>query len=475
MKNLITLSIYLLPVMMISCSFEGLPQKTDRMIREYRAADRFSGTVLIAHEGNIIFNQGFGYLDREQKIPNVPQTRLKIGSIVKDFTAVTILRLMEQNKLNLDDTIGKYQDDMFPPEINNAVTIRQLLRHESGFGDYLMQPEFRNQMQTLKSVPQIIALFREQPLLFEPGTRSEYSNSGYTVLGAIIESITGVSYFEAVKQEILNPLGMNETVFDWQEIDRFEHNPKWYMRSSTGKFIISPFDEWPSPSGGAYSTGSDLLKFESSLLNDNRLISDASKVLLANRFRPDSGSTWQDIINNPDVVSTKAGGSPGTNAVIISDFGWRYIIIVLANYDEPIAEVIGDNIHSLIVSGEYVPPQPDIFEQTYLIYKNQGIDSLASRFSQLAAVLPEGPPPDMILNRVGYDLLSEDRITEAIEIFTLNTRFFPHIANTWDSLGEACLKNGNKLLAKKHYTKALELDPANQNVRRILDQLNAED
>lgn len=458
-------------LVMTACSFEGLPQKTDRMLREYRAVDRFSGTVLIAHEDEIIYYQGFGYLDRDKKIPNVPQTRLKIGSIVKDFTAVTILRLAEQSKLDLDDHIGKYLS-IFPEEISNNVTIRQLLRHESGFGDYLMLPEFRGQIGSIKSVSQIIELFNDQPLLFEPGTQERYSNSGYTVLGAIIENITGISYFEAVKQEILDPLEMRETVFDWQEIERFDKKPRWYLRSSTGGFYISPVDEWPSPSGGAYSTGADLFIFEWSLLHDNRLISDQSKVLLANHFQTDSSLTWQTIINNPEIVTAKAGGSPGTNAVIISDFGHRYIIIVLANYDEPIAEVIGANIHSLIVSGEYRPPQPDVFEQCYQIYKNQGIDSLESQFPKIAAGLPEGPPPDMILNRVGYDLLREDRITEAIEILTLNTNIFPNIANTWDSLGEAWLKNGNKLQAKKHYNKAMELDPENQNARQILKKLN---
>jgi len=153
----------------IHCTFDGLPQKTDKMIREFRQNDLFSGTALIAHEGDIIYNQGFGYIDREKKIPNTPQSQLKIGSIVKDFTAVVILQLMEQGKLDLDDPIINYIND-FPENISNQVTIRQLLRHESGFGDYLMLPQTREKINSLPTVQSIVDLFKSEPLLFEPGT-----------------------------------------------------------------------------------------------------------------------------------------------------------------------------------------------------------------------------------------------------------------------------------------------------------------
>ena len=158
-----------------TCIGDALTLKIDRMIREYRDQDRFSGTIMVAHNKKEIYYQGFGYLDREKKIPNTPNQCLKIGSIVKDFTAVLILQLTEQNKLQLDDTIGKYLDD-FPGDISRKVTIRQLLKHESGFGDYLMSPELSKILPDLKSVSDIISIFKDRPLLFEPGTRERYSN-----------------------------------------------------------------------------------------------------------------------------------------------------------------------------------------------------------------------------------------------------------------------------------------------------------
>jgi CubicO group peptidase (beta-lactamase class C family) len=471
MKLLKSFLLIFMIIAAMKCISDSLTLKIDDMIREFRAQDRFSGTVMVAHEGREIFYQGFGYYNREENITNTPDKPLKIGSIVKDFTAVLILQLNEHRKLNLDDTIGKYIS-LFDDEINRKITIRHLLRHESGFGDYLMLASSTSKLSELKSVDKIIELFKDQPLLFEPGTDVRYSNSGYTVLGAIIESISGKSYFETVKEQILTPLNMIETYFDWQEIAQFKYKPQWYLRSATGRFLTSPFGEWPSPSGGAYSTGRDLLKFENSLLQDNRLLSDESKVLLATRFEKKPDKTWADINAKSDQVLAKAGGSPGSNAVIINDLGRKYTIIVLANYDEPIAEIIGKNIHSLIQGKTYQPPEKTIFEYCLDLYLSEGTEVLQNNFPEIIRKYDFQDPPDFILNRVGYDLLNEELIDQAIGVLTLNATLFPDIANTWDSLGEAYMHAGKVSQAEEYYKKSLQLNPQNYNALEILEQLN---
>jgi CubicO group peptidase (beta-lactamase class C family) len=468
-----TSSIYVIIILcffIIGCFDNSVTMKIDDMIREYRGQDRFSGTALVAKNGEEIYYQGFGYLDRENQLPNSADQMLKIGSIVKDFTAVLILQLMEQNQLNLDDAINKYLDD-FPNDVGEKVTIRQLLRHESGFGDYLRTPDLGRLLPELKTVNSIMQLFKDQPLMFEPGSDESYSNSGYTVLGAIIEKLTGTSYFEAVEKNILNPLKMRNTTFDWQRIAGFEHKPKWYMRTSTGRFITSPFNEWPSPSGGAYSTGRDLLKFELSLQNDNKLLSDQSKIIFYTRFNSNTQKTWNDIYKNPDMVSAKAGGAPGSNSVIIKDWGRKYIIIVLANFDEPIAEIVGKNIYRLIKGEDYLPPKPSIFEKCFDVYRENGVNDLKSKFGNIIQSYDFQDPPDIVLNQVGYDLLNEQKTSAAIEIFTLNTDLFPEVANTWDSLGEAYMLAGDKDQALKNYHKSLELNPNNENAKNMTNKL----
>lgn len=142
---------------------------------------------------------------------------MKIGSIVKDFTAVVMLQLAEQGKLRLDDPIGNYLND-FSLEVLEKVTIRHLLRHEAGFGDHLMIPGSLEKLDALKTVQDIINYFKNEPLLFAPGTAEQNSNSGYAVLGTIIEHLTGKSYARAVGEMILQPLGMKDTFFDRQTI-----------------------------------------------------------------------------------------------------------------------------------------------------------------------------------------------------------------------------------------------------------------
>ncbi|MEZ4748227.1 MAG: serine hydrolase [Calditrichia bacterium] len=445
----------------------------DATVKQYAEKDLFSGVVLVTENGKPVYETAFGMLDREQNIPMKTDTKLKIGSIVKDFTAVLILQLAEQNKLDLDDPMGKYLD-MFPAEISQKVTIRQLLRHEAGFGDYLRDPLPRETMDSLTTVARIIDLFKNEPLLFEPGTDEQYSNSGYTVLGAIIEKVTGKSYFDAVEQHILQPLGMSETLFHWRKIAAQSTRPKWYMRSATGRIFPAEVDEWPSPSGGAYATVGDLFKFEHSLLRDNRLLSDRSKGIKAARFSAEPAE-WQNLLNDPKYISGKAGGSPGNNSLVLSQPAKGYTVIVLANMDEPIAEVVGKQIFTILSGGEPEPVRLTVFEKMYQTWKAHGSDYLRQNFESILANYELMDPPDFVLNRVGYDLLFEGNVDAAIDIFTVNTQLFPQIANTWDSLGEAHMVKGNRKLAIENYRKSLALNPGNQNAAEMLQKLETED
>lgn len=471
MKKIITKFLYLLILSTVAFS-QNTIETTDATVKQYAEKDLFSGVVLVTENGKPVYEKAFGMLDREQNIPMKTDTKLKIGSIVKDFTAVLILQLAEQNKLDLDDPMGKYLD-MFPAEISQKVTIRQLLRHEAGFGDYLRDPLPRETMDSLTTVERIIDLFKNEPLLFEPGTDEQYSNSGYTVLGAIIERVTGKSYFDAVEQHILQPLGMNETLFHWHKIAAQTTRPKWYMRSATGKIFPAEVDEWPSPSGGAYATVGDLFKFEHSLLRDNRLLADQSKNIKAVRYGAEPGD-WQQLLNDPQAVMGKAGGSPGNNSVVLSVPAKGYTIIVLANMDEPIAEVVGKQIFSIFSGGEPEPVRITVFEHMYQIWKTHGSDYLQANFEKNLAHFELMDPPDFVLNRVGYDLLFEGNVDAAIDIFTVNTQLFPQIANTWDSLGEAHMVKGNRELAIENYRKSLALNPRNQNAAEMLRKLETE-
>ena len=143
-----------------------------------------------------------------------------------------------------------------------------------------------------------MSTFKDEPLLFEPGTDRQYSNAGFAVLGAVIESISGMSYFDYVDKNILAPLKMNNTYFDYQKIRVDKDIPAGYMFSSTGRKERIDYEKSPSPAGSAFSTAEDLLKFELSILYDNKLLNDEMKVLFANRYKKSSNVSWEKMLKD---------------------------------------------------------------------------------------------------------------------------------------------------------------------------------
>ncbi|MDP2497295.1 MAG: serine hydrolase domain-containing protein [Candidatus Palauibacterales bacterium] len=151
-------------------------------LRQQEKSGRFSGVILAARNDEVSFHRAYGQAQRDPSRPVRPGTRFNIGSLVKPFTGAVVLRLVQEGRLQLDDTVGRYVEGL-RPEIAGQVTIMHLLRHRSGLGDYLELPEFREHPDRFDSVDALMSLVREQPLEFEPGTRRRYSNSGFVLLG----------------------------------------------------------------------------------------------------------------------------------------------------------------------------------------------------------------------------------------------------------------------------------------------------
>ncbi|HEV2130156.1 MAG TPA: serine hydrolase, partial [Longimicrobiaceae bacterium] len=229
----------------------GNLEELNRALERLTQEDRFSGVVLASRGGEVVFHEAYGLADRERKLPARRDTRFNIGSLNKSFTGVAILRLAQEGRLSLDDPIGKYLQG-FPPEVANRVTIRQLLQHRSGMGDYLTHPEFRRDPKRFRTVDDLLELIRPAPLAFEPGTRQRYSNSGYVVLGAVIEALTGRAYRDVMHEWIFEPAGMTRTGPGGQEADA--NTAIGYSRrlaSSEGGLVSNEQVRGPgSPAGG---------------------------------------------------------------------------------------------------------------------------------------------------------------------------------------------------------------------------------
>jgi CubicO group peptidase (beta-lactamase class C family) len=235
----------------------------DTMLANMTSQSLFSGSVLIAQHGHVLLSKGYGLADRAQKTPNDPQTRFAIGSNTKQFTAAAILLLEVQGKLKVTDLICAYIAQC--PSAWGVITIKELLTHTSGIPDYVNTlPDFVGYAGPPLTPLQIIAHFRDLPLEFVPGTTWKYSNSGYFLLGYIIEQVSGLSYEAFLQKNILTPLNLSDTGYNHNSNGVATGYPDGY--SSTP---IEPELSWlPYAAGALYSTVEDMNRWEQALTTD---------------------------------------------------------------------------------------------------------------------------------------------------------------------------------------------------------------
>ncbi|HLE68652.1 MAG TPA: serine hydrolase domain-containing protein, partial [Vicinamibacteria bacterium] len=183
----------------------------DAIASSYYPATEPGAAVLVTKDGEVLLRKGYGLADLEQGIPIEPDMVFRIGSVTKQFTAAAILLLEEEGKLSVEDDLRKHLPDY--PTSGRTITIAQLLTHTSGIRSYTDMPDFGKRMREDMSVEEIIALFRDEPLGFEPGEKYAYNNSGYVLLGAIIEKASGKTYEAYLREKIFGPLGMSQTYY----------------------------------------------------------------------------------------------------------------------------------------------------------------------------------------------------------------------------------------------------------------------
>ena len=189
---------------------EDTASKIDKVLNDLTEREAFTGAVLVARNGEVLLRQGYGLADRERNIPNTPQTKYRLGSITKQFTAMAILMLQAQDKLNVQDPICRYISEC--PITWQDITIHHLLTHTSGIPNLTDFHDYQATKATPSPPEQTIARFKDKPLGFPPGEQWSYSNSGYIVLGHIIEQASGLSYEAFLQQYIFEPLQMKDTV-----------------------------------------------------------------------------------------------------------------------------------------------------------------------------------------------------------------------------------------------------------------------
>jgi CubicO group peptidase (beta-lactamase class C family) len=314
-------------------------------------AGAFSGVVYIATRDSVIYERAFGLADREDSTPNTTRTRFALASMGKMFTATAILRLVDQGRLSLDDTLAEILPRYPNAERARKVTIRHLLSHTAGMGDQWSTP--RRPVPGLTGALATVAAVAHPPLMFEPGTQWSYSNEGYNVLAAVIEEVTGSSFKDHVRAEILSRAGMTETVLEGGADDVTPRRAVGYRPAENDLLGAGPpRANWSfivgasaGGAGGGYSTAEDLARFGRAL-REGRLIGRAMRDSMWTGRWPIPGFAderygWGSFVQEVGEHRVVGHGGGGTGSGIDTGFrqfsDGRYTIVVLTNIDPPMA------------------------------------------------------------------------------------------------------------------------------------------
>jgi D-alanyl-D-alanine carboxypeptidase len=326
-------------------SDQDLAKQVRDHLAQMRGADAFSGAILIAHHGKVVLDQAWGMADDARQITNTTDTQFCLGSMNKMFTAIAILQLVAEGKIALDKPIETYWPSYPNKDLAARVTIRELLSHSGGTGD-IFTPEYEAHRLQTRTLADYVELFGKRPVRFEPGTRMEYSNYGFILLGRIIELVSSEPYESFVREHIYAPAGMLHTE-SRPEIDGVDGRAVGYIHGPGGLVPNTATLTWSGTSaGGGYSTVKDLLLFAEALqagrLLDPALLQEATT---GDAVHQDYGLGFYVLRGGG---YGHGGGAPGINGELHVLPRNGYVLVALVNRDPPMATAMVDFITSIL-------------------------------------------------------------------------------------------------------------------------------
>ena len=343
----------------------------DRIVQNSAQADEFSGAVLVARDGQILLDKGYGFANREWGIPNESDTKFRLGSITKQFTAVAIMILNERGLVDLDAPVKTWVPDA--PAAWDQVTVRRLLAHTAGVPNFTSFDDFQAKKTLPVTVDGLIARFRDHPLDFQPGEGRKYSNSGYVLLTAVIEKASGKSYADFLAETIFQPLGMSDTGYDRNAVV-LPRRASGYAPSAGGVINADYWDmSIPQGAGGLYSTTHDLLKWEQGLFG-GRLLRPQALTLLTTPVRDQYAFGVFVTQAEGNTTIAHSGGLDGFNTYMAYDPARRMTVIVLGNLNGPAPDSLGASLLAISREDEAPierssAPAPEVLESYAGVYE----------------------------------------------------------------------------------------------------------
>lgn len=466
------------------CWGQTKTEQLDELINTYLKYGQFNGSVLVAQEGEVIYKKGFGWANMEWDIPNTPDTKHRLGSITKQFTAMLILQLAEDGKLDLHAPITTYLPD-YPEKTGKQITTHHLLVHSSGIPNYTALPGFfENQSRDPYGPEAFVELFKDKELDFTPGKQFNYSNSGYFLLGVIIEKLTGKTYEQMLHDNILGPLGMDDTGFD-HHADILKNRATGYEKRGRD-FVNSAYLDMSIPysAGSMYSTVEDLYLWDQALYTNKLLTKEYMKLF----FQPDDLPAYggmnyaygwligEEAIGNTEEtlsVTTHGGGINGFNTNISRSISDQSLVVLLNNTGSAPLNDITVAIWAIINDKEYEMPKKSLAYELGGIIEVEGMEA-GLAFYEANKGIDDFHLSENEMNQIGYRLMQNDKLEEAKQVFKLNINAFPESFNVYDSYAEALMNMGETEAAIANYRRSVEMNPGNQNGLDMLEKLGAD-
>ncbi|MCX6175189.1 MAG: serine hydrolase [Ignavibacteriales bacterium] len=456
-------------------------EKIDQLISKYNEYHFFNGSALVAENFEVVFKKGYGFANMEWNIPNSPDTKHRLGSITKQFTSMLIMQLVEKGKIKLDGKLTDYLP-YYRKDAGDKITIEMLLTHSSGIPSYTNKEDFLEKVSRKFYKPDDFV--KEQcsgDLEFEPGKQFVYSNSGYFILGAIIEKITGKTYEENLKENIFIPLGMKNSGYDLAEpilLKRAAGYEKTFTGYKNAEFLDMSL---PYAAGSIYSTVEDLLSWDKALQTEKLLPKKFMDEIFKPRIDAFGGkygfgwSLFKKKIGGEEFdVIAHGGGINGFNTINYFIPKKGQVVILFSNAGGAPLNEMTEKIIDILNGNEAKMPAQSLAEHLYDVIKEDGIETAVSQFKQMKEEKDAFVLKPTEMNQLGYYLMNENKLDEAIAVFKLTVDEFPKSSNAYDSYAEALLKKGKKEEAIVNYKKSLKLDSRNTNAVKVLKDLGVE-
>ena len=431
----------------------------------------FNGTVLVADKGEIIYKKAFGVADRDWNIPNTTDTKFKIASISKPFTALIILQLSEAGKLDLNGTISDYIPD-YKGKSGDSITIHQLLTHTSGILTSLDPETEAIQERLYHDLRDMVKYAETSELYFKPGTGFRYSNIAYNILAYIIEKVTGKSFEAVLKENISDPAGMINTRHFRNATIESKMARGYEYKLLTGYENASIYDDsYPLGPGSLISTIEDLYLFDRALYSDKLISEDYKAKIFVPASKGNYGYGW--FINRRKINSGKdsiliadhSGSINGFGSYMARIMSDSSLVVVLKNQrsdtyiDPAFAPDIGNEIISILYGGKVGLPKISIARHIASRIGTQGIDSAIAEYYRVKKNNRGNYSMDESeLNRLGIELYFKFKMpVEALKIFALNIQQFPKSYNTYDSYAFVLKETGDYQNSIIFYRRGLEI------------------